>query len=92
MHEILWTGVELKLQHAEFHLHWMGRSLEPRGRTATDVALEASGAIIGTGWQRSFYAHLDAFLSATRSVAEVIKCCFGVDSSPKMTTWFDNPP
>ncbi|MGB8897972.1 MAG: hypothetical protein WCC90_01370 [Methylocella sp.] len=92
MHVKLWTGVELKLQHAEFHLHWMGRSLEPRGRTATDVALEASGAIIDTGWQRSFYAHLDAFLSATRSVAEIIKCCFGVDSSPKMTTWFDKLP
>jgi hypothetical protein len=92
MHEELWAGVELKLQNAEFHLQRMGRSLEPPERTHRNVALEASGAIIDTGWQRSFYAHLDAFLSATRSVAEIIKCCFGVDSHPAMTAGFDQLP
>ncbi len=88
MHEELWAGVELKLQNAEFHLSQMARSLESPERTAANVALEAS-AIIDTGWQRSFYAHLDSFLSAARSVAEIIKCCFGVDKHPKMKDWFD---
>jgi hypothetical protein len=75
----LWAGVDLKLQNAEFHLSQMQRSLEPPPRTGWTVALEASGAIIDTQWQRSFYAHFDAFLSAARSVAEVIRCCFGAD-------------
>jgi hypothetical protein len=92
MDEKLWEGVALKLQHAEFHLRHMQQSLEPPERTATNVALETSGAIIDTGWQRSFYAHFDAFLSATRSVVEIIKCCFGVDQHPAMTAWFNQLP
>jgi len=90
--EKLWAGVGLKLQYAAFHLQRMGQALEPPERTQWNVALEASGAIIDTGWQRSFYAHFDAFLSATRSVAEIIRCCFGVDEHPAMTTWFDKLP
>ena len=90
MHENLWAGVELKLQNAEFHLQRMGRSLEPPERTHWNVALEASGAIIDTGWQRSFYAYLDAFLSAARSVPEIIQCCSGVDrANREMKDWFD---
>ena len=93
VHKELWAGVELKLQHAEFHLQRMGQSLEPPERTATNIALQAAGAIIGTGWQRSFYAHLDAFLSAARSVPEIIQCCFGVDEGhPDMRSWFRKLP
>lgn len=93
MHEELWAGVELKLRHAEFHLQRMGQSLEPPERTATNVALQAAGAIIDTGWQRSFYAHLDAFLSATRSVPEIVQCCFGADEDhPDMRSWFRKLP
>ncbi|MGH6636950.1 MAG: hypothetical protein ACRED0_12755, partial [Gammaproteobacteria bacterium] len=57
----------------------MDRSLQPPEQTTNNVVLEASGAIIDTGWQRSFYAHFDAFLSATRSVPWIIQCCFGAD-------------
>jgi len=92
MHEELWAGVEIKLRNAEFHFGKMDRSRQPPEQTWSNVALEASGAIIDTGWQRSFYAHLDAFLSATRSVAEIIKCCFGVDQHPTMTAWFNERP
>jgi hypothetical protein len=93
MHEELWAGVELKLQNAEFHLQQMGRSLEPPEQTHWNVALQASGAIIDTGWQRSFYAYFDAFLSAARSVPEIIQCCFGVDlGHPTMKTWFKSLP
>jgi hypothetical protein len=93
MHEDLWAGVHLKLQHAQFHLQRMGQSLEPPERTATNVALQAAGAIIDTGWQRSFYAHLDAFLSAARSVPEIVQCCFGVDEGhPDMKRWFGKLP
>ena len=93
MHEHLWAGVRLKLQHAAFHLQRMGQSLEPPERTATNVALQAAGAILDTGWQRSFYAHLDAFLSAARSVPEIVQCCFGVDERhPDMRSWFGQLP
>lgn len=93
MHEHLWAGVHLKLLHADFHLQRMEQSLEPPERTATNVALQAAGAILGTGWQRSFYAHLDAFLSAARSVPEIVQCCFGVDEGhPDMRSWVAKLP
>jgi len=92
MDEKLWAGVGLKLQYAAFHLQRMGQSLEPPERTAWSVAVQASGAIIDTGWQRSFYAHFDAFLSTTRSVAEIIKCCFGVDDHRAVKEWLEDLP
>ena len=93
MHEELWAGVALKLQYAAFHLLQMERSLEPPEQTAIAIVLEASGAIIDTGWERSFYAHLDAFLSAARSVPEIIQCCFGEDLGHReMKEWFRKLP
>ncbi len=92
MHGELWAGVGAKLQNAEMQLRKMGQSIEPPERAHWNVALQASGAIIDTGWQRSFYGHFDAFLSATRSVAEVTKCCFGVDRHRAMADWFDQLP
>lgn len=80
MHDELWAGVELKLQNAQFHLDQMMRSIQPPERTGHSVAMMASGAIGVPDWQEAFYAHLDAFLSATRSVGNIIKCCFGVDN------------
>jgi hypothetical protein len=90
MHEELWAGVELKFQHAAFHLERMSRSLDPPEPTATNVALQAAGTIIDTGWQRSFYAHCDAFLSAARSIPEIIQWCFGEDRYTK--DWVKTPP
>jgi hypothetical protein len=89
MDEKLWAGPALKLEFAEYHFTKMGRSLQPPARTVSNVALEAAGAIIDIGWQRSIYAHLDAFLSVTRSIAEIIQCCFGVDlANPEMRDWY----
>jgi hypothetical protein len=93
MHEVLWAGVELKVQYAEFHLQRMVRSLEPPEQTATNVAIQAARGIIDTGWQRSFYPHVDAFLSTARSVPEIIQCCFGEDrGNPVMKAWFNKLP
>jgi hypothetical protein len=92
MNEELWAGVELKLLHAEFPFESMGRSLEPPELTATNVAIEVSGGIIDTRWQRSFYAHLDAFLSASRSIPEIIQCCFGEDRASVMSAWLGRLP
>ncbi len=93
MDEKLWAGVELKLLHSEFHFDMMGRSIQPPEQTWINVAVQASGAIIDTGWQRSFYAYLDAFLSTARSVPEIIQCCFGVDlGHPEMREWFEERP
>ena len=63
----------------------------PPERTQWSAALESSGTIIGFDWQ-SIYAYLDAFLGITRSVPEVVNCCFGHDTSPKMATWFAKLP
>jgi hypothetical protein len=87
MHEELWAGVELKASNAEFFLDQMGRSLQ---RPTMNVAVQSARAIVGTQWQRAFYAHLDAFLAMGRSVPEVINCCFGEDTGNKpMRDWFD---
>jgi hypothetical protein len=92
MHDELWAGIALKLENARFHFEKMGQSLEPPERTHMNVALQSAGAIVDTRWQRSFYAYLDAFLSTTRSVAEVIQCCFGHDIATKMHKWFKKLP
>jgi hypothetical protein len=92
MHDELWAGVALKLENARFHFDKMGQSLEPPEPTHMNVALQSAGTIIDTRWQRSFYAYFDAFLSTTRSVAEVIQCCFGHDFARKMQKWFKDLP
>jgi hypothetical protein len=86
MNEELWGGVELKISNAEFFLDRMRRSLQPPERTAMNVALRFSATIVGTQWQRPFYAYLDAFLAMCRSIPEIINCCFGKDKF--MRDWF----
>jgi hypothetical protein len=86
----LWAGIALKLENASFHLDGIEKALQPPETTAYTVVLESSGALIGGNWHRAFYAHLDAFLSSSRSVPELIRCCFGVDDRPRqMRDWFD---
>lgn len=91
MHDELWAGVEFKVANAHFHFDKMGRSLNPPEPTHMNVALQAAGAILDFCWKHSFYAYFDAFLSTTRSVAEVIRCCFGYDTALKMQR-FKNLP
>jgi hypothetical protein len=79
MHEDLWAGVDLKMESADFFLEQMGKALGPPERTQINVALQSSGAIIETRWQRSFYAYLDAFLAMVRSAPEIVQACFGED-------------
>jgi hypothetical protein len=89
-HQDLWAGVDLKIENASFHLDAMARALQPPERTALTAVMESSGALIGGNWHRPFYAHLDAFLSASRSIPEIIRCSFGADSgAKKMRDWFD---
>lgn len=91
MDEKLWAGPAIKVQYAAYHYTKMAHSLD-RPRDAYTVSLEASGAIIDTGWQRNIYAHLDAFLSATWSIPAIIQCCFGVDPftrrNQQMKVWW----
>src|ERR1700690_519799 len=88
----LWAGVELKIENAQFFLDGMARSLSGPEGTQMNAAIQATGTIIDTGWQRSFYAQLDAFLAMVRSVPEIIKCCFGVDKSRAVATWSNGLP
>jgi hypothetical protein len=92
MHDELWAGVALKLENARFHFEKMEQSLQPPERTHMNVVLQSAGTIIDTRWQRSFYAYFDAFLSMSRSVAEVIQCCFGHDTARQMNGWFKTLP
>jgi len=86
----LWRGIDAKLDYAQFHLEKTSEALVPPRLDAHMVAIEASGAIIGHEWQRPFFAHFDAFLSATKSVPEIIRACFGQDDGPKeMREWFE---
>ena len=91
MHQHLWSGADLKLDHARYQFERMGKALEPPAHTAMNVVLEISGAMVGGMWHRAFYASLDAFLSASRSIPEIVQCCFGVDTGhPTMRDWFKN--
>jgi hypothetical protein len=91
-HDPLWAGIDRKLQDALFYFNEMARSLQPPERTPSNVAQQSSGAIIGTRWQESFYAHVDTFLAKARSVPEVIESCFGADRVLMRTEWFGQLP
>jgi hypothetical protein len=68
MSEQLWSGANLKLAYANFHLDEMNRSISYRQPSGHEVALMASGAIVGgRDWQRAFYPHFDAFLAAAEA-------------------------
>jgi hypothetical protein len=71
----------------------MGQSLGATEPLSQNLALmDSIGASCDAfTWHREFYAHLDAFLSAARSVPEIIKCCFGADEvNREMRAWFDS--
>lgn len=92
MHK-LWRGVRAKLDYAQFHFEKTFQALIPPELTGHMAAIAASGPIIGHEWQRPFFAHFDAFLSATKSVPEIITACFGKDrGSKEMREWFDGLP
>jgi hypothetical protein len=87
-HDPLWAGIDRKLEDAQFYLDEMARSLQPPERTPMTVVQQSTGAIIGTRWQESFYAHVDTFLAKARSIPEIIESCFGADRVLKQTGWF----
>ena len=90
MHEKLWSGAELKLEYASFHLERMREALQPPLRTAMSVALESSGALVDNDWQRFLYPHLDAFLPCVRSVPDIVNWCLGRDGENKrFSEWFE---
>jgi hypothetical protein len=83
-HDELWAGVEVKLENATHHLDQMSQSLQEPPRTGHWVAMTGSSGGFGPNWHRHFYASLDAFLSATKSVGQIIMCCFGADDHPDL--------
>ena len=88
--EELWAGPELKLEYAHFHYIVMTQSIAFPHWRDDEIAQMATGTIIDTGWQRRLYAHFDAFLSAARSIPEIVQCCFGFDQRAlrKVKQWF----
>jgi hypothetical protein len=84
--EALWTGIDLKQDHACFHLEQMSAALRAPDTTGAVLFKRRRGE--GHEWHRPFYAHLDAFLSAARSIPELIQCCFGHDLDRRMGDWF----
>jgi hypothetical protein len=84
----MWESIEFKLEEARFFLDQMSLDLVPpehrSDATSQTRAIAAMpGTIVGHPWQRRFYFHLDAFLTAARSVPDIIMFQFGVD---KVTT------
>ena len=71
----------------------MGQDIVPPHLNSPHLAaIVSTGVIVDHPWQRRFYHHLDAFLAMSRSVPEIIRCCFGVD--PMMRAWLSGlkPP
>ena len=91
MHDELWAGVDRKMRNAKFHFDHMWSSiLPPTGHM--EAVLESHGQISDIRWQDAFYAHYDAFVSTTRSVAQILQCCFGHDEYRVLKKWFENLP
>src|ERR1700674_1920523 len=83
--------VDLKITEAEKHLEKMGQALiHPRHRPNMPAhypaLLSSPGTIIHHDWHDSFNSELNAFLSTTRSVPDVIQNRFGYDK-PQLNTW-----
>src|SRR5687767_14886567 len=85
----LWAGVGFKLENALFFLEAMDQVIAPRNRSE-NVALMADGAVADYLWQRRFYANFDAFLAMTRSIADIIQSCFGIDPVLQNNNAFKN--
>ena len=83
--------VDLKMAEAEEHLEKMGQALiHPRHRPNMPAhyaaLLSSPGTIIHHEWHSRFNAEVNAFLSTTRSVPDVIQNRFGYDPH-KRNTW-----
>jgi len=92
-HDELWAGPELKLGYAHYHLVKMQLAITPPQGDSHIAAMQAAGVLVDTGWQRAIGPYFDAFLSAARSIPEIIACCFGRDTPNKeMKLWFDGLP
>ena len=88
-----WVGVYQKIENAGQRYARMCAAVQPPRLTGAHAAAQASGAIIGHDWQRSLYPEVEAFLSVTRSIAEIAHCCFGADlANREMKDWFDKLP
>lgn len=97
MSEVLWRGVDFKRAAGEYFLNKMGKELiPPRHRPENQHAqalmgwCSANNVVVHHPWQASFYFLLDAFLTSTRSIPDVIQKCFGRD--PKDREWFPTLP
>jgi Protein of unknown function (DUF2934) len=92
VYEELWAGVGRRISNARSSLAEMVHSLQNDPRA--EARAIAAGVPVGmpTGWEESFYAALDAFVTTARSVPEVINCCFGHDRSAQMRDWFSGRP
>jgi hypothetical protein len=90
MHEELWAGVDSKIANAAFFIEETAGLFDwPNGSAAARAIAAGVNVEMPLQCERSFYAHLDAFLVTARSVPEVINCCFGKDTiTSEMRNWF----
>ena len=85
-----WDGVRFKLDMARFFLGEMKRDLIPAtAELEFSYNQQRRTSPPMNRWAPKFYYHLDAFLTATRSVDLVITTTFGIDKLLKKR-WTDN--
>ena len=84
MHDELWAGVDTKLEQA---LDNFVRLQETVQRYANSV-----GPVIEVRWRQEVSNHTSDFLSAARSVPDIIRSCFGHDMHHTMAAWFSSLP
>jgi hypothetical protein len=86
-----WSAIHKRVAAAEFLLNEMSKDILPPSESARHqphvAAILATGALVDHPWERRFYPHLDAFLAMTRSVPEIIRCLFGIDTLPALKAW-----
>jgi hypothetical protein len=75
-----WEDVNFKLGEAGFFFGEMYQALIPASvngaRPAYELDLTAGGGMVDNRWQSRFYYHVDAFLAATWSTADIIQAWF----------------
>ena len=90
-HDDFWSAIHRRVAAAEFFLNEMSKDILPPWESAPHqpqlAARRMTGVALSHPWQERFYPHFDAFLAMTRSVPEIIRCLFGIDTFPALKSW-----
>ena len=81
-----WTNIEEKLESAQRQLREASRDINPELPPRYAAILSTGADVSDPRWRAKLSSHVSAFLVECRSVPDIIKSCFGVDSNKWVNT------